>query len=159
MLLWRGEVFHGESGDDRQRSGVEPVTVIENKHSRFAPSPIGRIDDRAQQRGHQLNAARKRARPTPAARQAHTAQALLSAGQTGEGDADGAGTGGAAVGGMGASAKGTPNISMQWPALRAAADTERWARSLETTAPRLQCDGKSHSEALPLKKAGELLGI
>ena len=31
--------------------------------------------------------------------------------------------------------------------------------SLETTAPRLQCDGKPHSEALPLKKAGELLGI
>ena len=59
--------------------------------------------------------------------------------------------------------------------LRSQAAYRRWERklgaapsavavvwgSLETTAPRLQCDGKGkpHSEALPLKKTGELLGI
>lgn len=48
-----------------------------------------------------LDPARERVRPAPRARQAHPAQARLPAGQAGEGDANGAGTGRGAVGGVG----------------------------------------------------------
>ncbi len=57
--------------------------------------------DRARQRHDRLDAARERPRAAAGARQAHPAQVRLSAGQAGEGDADGAGAGGGAVGGVG----------------------------------------------------------
>jgi len=94
--------------------------------------------DRAEQRHHRLDVARERARPAPGARQAHSAKAWVSARQGGESDADGAGAGCVAVGGMGNGVKGTSNNSMQRTALRAAADAGRWAGERPAQARRLR---------------------
>ena len=53
--------------------------------------------DGAQERHHRLDGPRERPRAAARAREAHPAQARLSAGQAGEGDADGAGAGRGAV--------------------------------------------------------------
>ena len=55
--------------------------------------------DRAQERHDRLDGARERARAAARAGEAHPAQVRLSAGQAGEGDADGAGAGRGVVGG------------------------------------------------------------
>ena len=82
------------TGDQRQRgAGARRRDAV-----RHRPRIGG---DRAAQRHHRLDAARERARESAAAGQAHSAPARLAAGQAGEGDADGAGTGGGAVGWLG----------------------------------------------------------
>ena len=81
-------------GDQRQR-GPGPGRRDAPRHR------AGARLDRSQQRHHRLDAARERPRPAPRARPAHSAQARLPAGQAGEGDADRAGAGGGAFGGVG----------------------------------------------------------
>ena len=99
--------------DLRAKLAVASGGVVFTTIQRFFPEEKGERhpqDDRARarrhrgpERHHRLDHPRERARTTAGVREAHPAQARVSAGQAGKGDADGAGAGRGVVRGMGRS--------------------------------------------------------
>jgi type I restriction enzyme R subunit len=74
------------------------VKVLGDETLRAIARGAGR--DRAQERHHRLDDPRQRARQASGAREAHPAEVRLSPGQAGEGDRNGAGTGGGVIRGV-----------------------------------------------------------
>ena len=99
----RGEVL-GLSEDelafyDALETNDSAVKVLGDETLRTIAREL--VEDRSRERDDRLDPARERARSAPRAREAHPSQVRLSTRQAGEGDSDGAGTGGPAFRRMG----------------------------------------------------------